>query len=525
MRALAALFILSAMPYPLRAQQQDFLSPGHDLRFAIALELPKHEIAAFYNLTYGDTIRLKESPYYCGDPLFLVRVDESPSLKMSGYLSPQGDYGTAVAFRGHFNAKIWETCFGFDRPNAGGAVILTSQVGAVSAVDHLELKGKAQSDPLPPGGWTFDFPFPNVSVPLPYHPLNSLPIDLSRLQKVGLDFGQLTAGKWTTSGTHKDIPLLLNVGSFGNPTDDSPFLIVDAIIGSQPRKNNFSDAASAHADFESDLPIWGPGNIGISLKQSFFGAANPQQVRSGLLGSLLPVRVLGEAQFRTLCIFKKCLIHGTKEYEVILDIARSTFEAAPALATPNKETRPAQIFYPAMDVTLGTTHAIVRKVKYKDGKRIVGKDKFVKRVLAKALFDRFQVDPSQGFRFRVADFKVLVKTRWFVIPIRLSSGGLEQTLNGGTVPIANLKQEFGYSVPECVDTKWDKMKARRGSCNDPGQKIGWLSYEWGKPSTLLTLDLGSLQTRTVTKAVTAAPGGKPSQAIDALQLGFQFVAH
>jgi hypothetical protein len=68
------------------------------------------------------------------------------------------------------------------------------------------------------------------------------------------------------------------------------------------------------------------------------------------------------------------------------------------------------------------------------------------------------------------------------LPIRLSSGQLEQQLNGGTVDIGSIPSETvsvpGDFSPPCVNTGWPKVKADYHLCpNDPDQRLGWLSYE------------------------------------------------
>src|SRR5262249_23486489 len=95
---------------------------------------------------------------------------------------------------------------------------------------------------------------------------------------------------------------------------------------------------------------------------------------------------------------------------------------------------------------------------------------------AVATFDRLAVDGGQ-LSFRVADFKLLLKTHWLIFPIRLSSGGLEKALNNGIVPIGNVVSGFVISLPACLWTGIEKFKADYFACNDPGQRIGALSYE------------------------------------------------
>src|SRR5437879_540832 len=111
----AALGVLGTV---LPAPAQTFMSPQHDIRVVIALDMPKQELMQFYNVQYGDTIRLGE--FGCGDPRFLVTVNETPRFNASGLLKPDGSYGTMLHLFTGLNAKIYETCFGFNQPSVGG---------------------------------------------------------------------------------------------------------------------------------------------------------------------------------------------------------------------------------------------------------------------------------------------------------------------------------------------------------------------------------------------------------------------
>jgi hypothetical protein len=121
-------------------------------------------------------------------------------------------------------------------------------------------------------------------------------------------------------------------------------------------------------------------------------------------------------------------------------------------------------------------------------------------VHARLLFDRLHVE-GNTLRFRVADFRITVGARWWLFPIRLSSGALEQQLNGGVIPLAILNQNVTVALPDCVFTNYEKFKARRHACGDPDQKIGWLSFEQGVQSRTFVLDPSTALVRSTAKAI------------------------
>jgi hypothetical protein len=154
---------------------------------------------------------------------------------------------------------------------------------------------------------------------------------------------------------------------------------------------------------------------------------------------------------------------GTQHYEVVLDTA-----AVKAVQHEGAD---------AIEVTFASSHATV-------GSKVVHPARFVR---ARVLFDRLHIEGGT-LRFRVADFRLTIGSRWWLFPIRLSSGALEQQLNGGTLPLAIVNQSVAVALPDCINTNYEKFKARLHACGDPGQKIGWLSFERGIQSRTFVLD-------------------------------------
>src|SRR5688572_17227954 len=75
--------------------QTQYRVQDHDLRLAVDTAVPNAVIGKFYNVYYGDTIRMGE--FSCGDPLFRVNINEVPTLTLSGWQNGGGAYGTRVA--------------------------------------------------------------------------------------------------------------------------------------------------------------------------------------------------------------------------------------------------------------------------------------------------------------------------------------------------------------------------------------------------------------------------------------------
>lgn len=394
-----------------------------------------------------------EFPYYCGDPLFLVHVNEVPDLKVFGQYPPDGNFAALITASSGINAKIYERCLGFDHPSAGGVAHVSASVGALSNVDNITLSGSFTM------GTLMNFPVLNFpissSIPLPSRFLHHIPVKLKDpLQR--LDFGTMSGDTWTSSGTDKDIPILARAGAIGSSPNGSTFLVLDAVIGSQQTMKDFKSSAEAQADFESDQPALANENVAVGVKKSFFGSASPDATSSGFLGQLLPVRVSEESTYKILFWKKKI------RWQVVLDTAALRF-----VKHEGKD---------AIEARVGSHFAVIGR------HRVIGKGA-IRSVTGRVLFDRLQND-NGTLKFRVADFNVRIKVwRFLVFRIRLSSGQLEQQLNGGEIPFATVPPSEVISLPDdhlsppCVDTKWDKMKADYHLCNDPGQRIGWLSFE------------------------------------------------
>src|SRR4029077_20719213 len=99
----------------------------------------------------------------------------------------------------------------------------------------------------------------------------------------------------------------------------------------------------------------------------------------------------------------------------------------------------------ALQVTLTTSYA-----KIGNGKPQIGHGKPLSAIKAVVLLDR--IDAGGGILyFRVADFRVFIRAGCFIFPIKLSSGQLQQALNGGQIPLTG-NMNFRIDLPVCIWT-------------------------------------------------------------------------
>jgi hypothetical protein len=198
--------------------------------------------------------------------------------------------------------------------------------------------------------------------------------------------------------------------------------------------------------------------------KSFFGSASPDKPGVGLAGFLLPIRIQGTVEKQIL------FFHIKKTYEVFLDGAQVAFE-------PHGGST-------AVRLNLSASKWAIHDSKSKYTAQQSGP---IKSVTASILFDRFVLQDEE-IKFRVADFRLKIKALWFVFPITLSSGGLEEQLNHGLVPVAGVRSQYSIDLPTCVKTP-DMLWAPVGECNALcPQRKGCLGFVQGIQSLIFTLD-------------------------------------
>lgn len=438
-----------------------YQAPQHDVRFAIDFGFVSSRIAKFYGATYGDTI---DTGKVCGKPRFLIRVNETPRLTQKGWLNYNGLFGTDLQFVAAANAKVCETCGFVHDPSVGAGVKISTRLTDLSKTDHIHLDGWAFIL-----GWQIAWPYENfpfaVDLPFPGKPLSSIPVKLKDPQSMQLDFGSFQNNVWVSSGQERDLSLVVNAGGFDLGIAGGSYMVADAVIGTGFPMKQFPSAADANGDFRSDLPIWGAPTgiprIGLSVNRSFFGSASPTGQGSGLFGQLLPIRAQGVIEGKFL------FFHIKRRIEVYIDGAEAKY-------IPHDGSY-------AVQSNISTSRWTISKVGDANPRRSKGA---VKSVTASMMFDRFMFDQG-NVKFRVADFRIKVKTNWFVFPIVLSSGALEDSINHGTIPIATMSNTFSVALPDCVFTGTDILWARNGACP---ARPKWLSFESGTKSVNFAID-------------------------------------
>jgi hypothetical protein len=460
------------------AQQQHdqtFRSPQHDVRVMVDISFVQQVFSRFYNLNYGDTIRLGE--FGCGDPLFLVNLNEPVRLTAKGAISQSGEYHTDLQVSTGLNAKIHETCFGLNQPSVGGTGFLAARLGPVSNLSEIPLNGSFSIGAL---ATVLGLTFPIKSTINSPVKLDSLPISLEdNTLGDSLDFVQYQGGEWkvTDSPKKKQLPVFLNGGSFGDlgnfpegtPRGNSR-LVIDGTFGQAPQYMDFSGpnaAVQQNQDFTNDSPIPdlttnSAPNVGVSLSDGFVGHMRPDG-GAGFLGQLLPIQISGERDVHILWFKRRY------RFQVVLNGAESAIEE-----TPDHQLRDIR-------ASLSSTYATLQSVRSQNGTQIVGPKKFVHKIAASATFDRLSFDADKSaITFRVADFSVKIFAWWFVIPFKLSAGQLEQSLNHGSISVASILNKFPIGFDECVNTNYDKFKSWAGASCDPAdpnvQVIGYLSW-------------------------------------------------
>lgn len=455
----------SSLP-PLEATPQgtaNFLSPQHDIRLALDFGFLAKQITQFYGLGYGDTIDLRGPG--CGYSHFLVAVNDGPSLSQTAFLTSSGVSGTYLKFFAGENAQSGP-CFFNDHPSIGAGVSLRAGLQNISNIEFIRLDGLAYIAGIV-ALWPFmQFPF-HIDIPFEGKPLSTIPIKFKDSPSTKVDFGSFQNNNWVSTGSEKTLQLIVNAGGFSATAPQRDFLIADAAVGTSFSTKSFPDEQQAQQDFSADIPIWNPDNqqIGLSLGLSFFGDVSPNKAGTGVFGTLLPIRI------QTIVDRKILFFHIRKKIEVFLDGAHAAFE-------PHEGST-------GVRVNLSSSRWAVHNL---NTEKAAQPSRILKSVTASVLFDRFTLGDEQ-LNFRVADFRLKIRTRWFVFPVTLSSGQLQENLDGGVLPLAGIKSKFSIDLPPCVKTNTDSLWSAQGTCtNLCPQRKGCLSVTQGYPSIIFALD-------------------------------------
>jgi len=433
-----------------------FKAPRPDVRMALDFNLIKSALAGFNYYKLGQWIRLGEAPYWCGDRTgFDVHIKDPPTILSAGYLNPDGAYGTTLSLGVSIRAQV-HGCLG--DPLADAQADLSTTVGLFGG-GNLPIGGSVH---VTLGNiFSRDFPL-QFAVPVPA--ITNLPIDFINGTGAQFAFGTFDGKEFKPAAnpTHKDVPVSVNISSFGGPPTNNNTLIIDATVAAPPQSEEFSSAADAAAYLTSDDPLWDNQNLGVSVHDSFFGSVGGAKAPTGILASLLPFRVTGESV-------------GTfhRHFEIVFDEGSASFvkhEGGDAVS---------------VNLTAGY-------LKIGHWPSIVGRRRLIKKIKATVLFDRI-VAQDGTLKFRVADFHLQIRSWFFVFPIKLSSGQLEAQLNGGSIPLTG-KNDIPLELPICVFTGLDKLMSPPGTCG-PYAMFERLGYIEGPRAATFTIDSSTIQSK------------------------------
>jgi len=448
-------FVHAVLPSTVRAEV-----PNPDLRIAIDVAPLQQAVRGFQHYKMGQWMQFGE--FKCGDRnVFWAIVREPPFFGLAQWRDgalPGTTIRAALDVRAELNG-----CF-FD-PRVDARAELALSVG--------RLNGGQVAVPGSFGGtfgpYRWNVPF-SLTIKLPAE-LSTVSVTVSDGADYKLEFGTGSVDKWTPTSDPKtrQVPISVRVSSFGGDPANQRYLIVDGTVGSE-RVFKLANAAAEQKFHESDLPLWEGRNLGVTVRDSFFGEAAPGKAPAGLLGQILPMRA-------KLTLQRKIL---SWNFEREADIV---FDGASVRHIQHDGSD-------AFEVMLSSSSAQV------GGTRLAAADgKFLSGITGRVVLDRLRVEEGI-IRFRVADFRVLVESSVLLIPVKFSSGALESALNGGKVDLGRIA-DTALSLPGCVDAG-EKFISTPGACGEPVQRngiIGKLGYKSGKREIVFKPNASSLALR------------------------------
>lgn len=435
-------------------------APGvdSDLRLVVDKGLLVTPTSQLQHYKLGKWIRLGEAPWWCGDRTqFDIIVKDPPLLRIAPWSDADHLPGTSLSLDVSARAQI-HGCLGDQAVDATAwAATNTSSLGSGT----IGMNGQAGFTFV---GIPFRFPF-STTLQVPAE-LTHIPIALTDTADASFEFGSGDLGSWTPSPEpkRKVVPLSLRVSSFDR------FLSVDASVESEKRPT-FSTAAAAQQYWESDVPTWDAKNVGFTIRESLFGDLSASGAGRGLIKALLPIRARLTLRGRVLGLFPV-----ERTADVLLNggsVKYVTHEKEPAV----------EVLLRSTEVKMGDSH-------------IVGGGSFLSNVTGRILFDRLRIEGNK-LRFRVADFRIKVGTKLCLgIPVTLSSGELENSLNGGSLDLGGIATQ-ALALPKCLDAH-EKFISTPGACGEPipvNGLIGKLGHLSGNRVVKFTFDPSTLALR------------------------------
>lgn len=398
-----------------------FHSPIPDISLAVALPPLQRALVPLKNLRYHGMAQL--AGYGCGPRSeYHVELRETPTLDASYQFS---------ASNGSYGAHLWATakpvlaidCSAvlFNNVRADIEAEFDTTVGAVPATGFsIPYKSRFTSAGVFNGLLTNKLLHPGeLHIALPFEHPGTIPLCFSQPTNVTLKPEGPDVFADADKRLCRPLPYVAHIGGVDSAAGKT--LVVDLFVEAE-RYADVASQADAERLFATNMPLTNAkSTIGVSVATSMFGRyAENGRTASGLLKYLLPLRVKTTVNGRFL--FWKY----SKNIEAVLD------EGLAEVGGDGTVTLSLSSHWLSID----------------EAKPLVSSGSPVKSVTGRVVIDRLRVE-SGSLAFRVSDFRVALRTAPFVIPIKLSSGGLEKTLNNGRIDVSKLAA-VGGDAPNCI---------------------------------------------------------------------------
>ncbi len=452
------------------AAAETYRVPEHDLRIALDLSPLVQGLAGLEGAYY----RAHWSGCKPGGHI-LVDVHSRPELQ----LTPTRHWidariGAELLLRTTFHADLQGPAC---HPSVGSNCSLTGCLGPLSRPGALDLTGQCVFTPL--GLISFAFP---ISVALPTVLYEGLSLSLNPINETTsgrwtrMEFGTLSGGTWTPTGTTLVIPLLINTTVVG--ASSARTLIIDATIGQRVRRVAFADEPAAEAAVAADMPLWDNSSLGVSVGIPFFSASAMQAAnKGGLVDRLLPMKIYGQ---------ESASGEASQEifgYELYVDTAVVVLQPNPAGG--------------AAVSTFSVQQPRIWKINPSTNQRENG---IIHNAAAHVTLSQPILDSSTGqLSLAVREFAISIDATFGSQRVHLAPAHLESVLNGGVIPLGDLRPTFKPELPQCVDVGGDTVEAW-SACPD-GHQTGRLSFQTPEKVPQWTLQSDQVRARIANQAL------------------------
>ncbi len=451
-------------PDPSTGPAATFYAPAPDIRVAIALPPLQNALASLKNLHYHGRIKLGE--YGCGERSEVwAELRESPALDATYSFNPAN---------GDSQLRLWSTVKTRLGINCGSILInnarfdietnLDGTVGAIPPAGFGIPYTSRITSAGPINGLLTDWFLHPGSLPvkLPFDQPGTIPLCFSQPADASIKPEAPDVFQDAEGRSCRPLPYAAHLGGIGTPAGKT--LLFDLSVDNE-HVVPFSTPEAAHKLYEDNIPPFEPRSVaGVSVSTGFFGEyAARGSTASGVLKHLLPVRIKTTVKGHFLFFKYKKTVEALLD-EGHVDISREGV------------------------VTLRLSS---HWVSINGGAPIVSDSAVLGDIGAQVVLDRLRAD-GDSLAFRVADFRVTLRMRPFLIPVKLSSGQLEDTLNHGHISLTALTS-IGGDAPMCIPVNQEKFDLWPGSPCPSLER--YMIYERNNRHLALNLDPASFSFR------------------------------